>query len=502
MNHLQTYIRENSRLRAAESHLIKENKFLELQMKEMMSIKEKENAKEERDKESKDKDRVISDLIFKDKANSDLLDSQKKEISELFQFKMIIENAEKLEGGYKIISVKDFNSGKEKETRLMKDFKIYQETIKKKDEKIIDQSNKIREISLQLENQENQLTTKENELLKLSQQISSFNKYSKETQAEVAGLKKEVMSLTNTIKEKETLTSSLSRDLRIFKEKHETIRKDLEAKAKDAEMKDRLSDNLGCEINNLKDELHKKIHIMNGLKSKTSLLTDTEIQLKQEKENRERLLKELKEENDKCIKLEKKLREEVERSTEALKEIQLHATQIELKSSEIGSLKLNASKLSNDLASLRLEIGNLREGLSFEKKKNKETEASMKELKEKLEEAEALASRYDIKSFEKNVEEMNKRRDSIIKACDKVLNTIESMKIMIICRKCGKLPIEGKTLYPCGHCYCSSCFDGASHSKCDECQKEVDNCIRNVLIDDIKNRYVYIQDAIVGIINM
>ena len=138
MNHLQTYIRENSRLRAAESHLIKENKFLELQMKEMMSIKEKENAKEERDKESKDKDRVISDLIFKDKANSDLLDSQKKEISELFQFKMIIENAEKLEGGYKIISVKDSNSGKEKETRLMKDFKIYQETIKKKDVTILE----------------------------------------------------------------------------------------------------------------------------------------------------------------------------------------------------------------------------------------------------------------------------------------------------------------------------------------------------------------------------
>ena len=390
------------------------------------------------------------------------------------KFERIKEN----EGECTIMGKKEMDQAKERQAMLYKENKLQEETIKKKNSKIL-------ELSGSLEALQAELTKSTKDLVSRSTEIDKLLVKLKESDSDK-------LKYQNQITEQHTEIKSL-------KSKIEKIQEDSKRKVREVEEKNKRTEGLGSEIQSLKDQLDQKIKMMNSVATKNQNLGDSEARLKDEIRKSESLMRINQEINGKLSQSEISIagiREELR-----LKEIELDM--LKRNSTEKSSIsELQLSQMKEELASLRKEVMVIQEERDRLKESEKLASISMMEYASKLkgalmrlEEAEKTLAKYDVPKLEKSLQEMREKGDALGKAAERIKTAMNTLKIAVICRKCDSFPKEGKTLFPCGHCFCAAC-ESPSASSCSDCKKAVETRVANPLINEVKMSYSYMNDLI------
>lgn len=472
---IDKYIAENGGLKSTIAGLEKETNSIRGQLKEHNSANiKKESLIKDIEKDFQHQKTRISELEAEIK-------SKNLEIIEMARFSELgkkFERIKETEGDCTMMGKREMDQMKERLNHLFKENKVQEETIKKKNAKIV-------EVSEALDNLQTDLAKLNKDLSSRNTEIDKLLQKNREIELEKGKLNSTITNLTSEIKG--------------LKDKIEKIQEDSKRKLKELEQKSKKSDGLGTEIQSLKEQLDQKIKMMNSLSNKNANLGDSEARLKEEIKKSESLVKMNQDINSKLSQSEESIsgmREELR-----LKEIEIDflkrnsSQQSSIAEIQLSQLRDEVQKLKSDLHTAIDERDKLQESSKSASITLMETSSKLKGALLRLEEAEKTLSKYDIPALEKKMQDLQMKGEAIGKAAERIKTAMNTLKIAVICRKCNNFPTDGKTYFPCGHCYCSAC-DQPSSNTCSDCKKAVESKISNPLINDVKMNYGYMNDLV------
>lgn len=388
------------------------------------------------------------------------------------------EKIKETEGDCTIIGKKEMDQLKERQSMLFKDNKLLEETIKKKNAKIV-------ELSESQEALQGELAKLNKDLKSRTTEIEKMIIKSKEFEAEKS-------KLNNTIADQKA-------EIRELKGKLDKNQDDNKRKLKEIEEKSKKNDGLGSDIQNLKEQLDKKIKQMNSLSNKNASLSESEARLREEIKKAENLAKANQEINGMLSQSElhlAELRKELRLKEEQLDQLRnINSEKSTITDVIIKQLRDENKNLKNELDAVKSVRDNLQEASKTTKLSLMETSTKLKGALQRLEEAEKVLGKYDIPALEKKILDLEDKGLAMGKAAEKIRLTMEMIRISVLCKKCDNFPKDGKTYFPCGHSYCSGC-DNPSATSCSDCKKNIETRVLNPLINDVKMNYEHMHGVI------
>ena len=472
---IDKYITENGDLKKTISGLEKEMKAATKAVSENISSNTQKEDLLKSIEEDFEKQKVkINQLENELKSkNIEIVDMAKlSEIGKLF--KKIKEE----EGDCRLMGKRSMDQNKEILSKLHKENKILDDTIKKKNAKIVEMFQEIDKLVADINSRDVSSDNLNQERNKLQQSLKK--------------IEDEKSKLHESLIKKEAET-------RHWKEKFEKLQQEVKSKSNqlnDTQMK---TQGLDGEIKNLKDQLDQKIQKMNSLSNKSSLLSETEKKLREEQLRIESLARQISEISGKLTQseieindLKKKIKSKNEELEKALQD-----------SSRRGSMQdfeLNESRKT--ITSQEKLIEKLKSDLKYSQDQEKnnqnlliETSSKLKGALMRLDAAEKTMAKYDLDHIDDKLKDLKAKGEAMGQAADRIKMAMNALKITVACKKCGKFPKDGKTLFPCAHSYCNGCFSDTV-DQCLDCKAKVNIQVKNPLIEEIKMKYGYMNELV------
>lgn len=382
------------------------------------------------------------------------------------------------EGDCRLMGKVAMDQARDMQSKLHKDNKMLDDTVKKKNAKL-----------LELFQEVDRLTAEIN-----SRDVSSGN-----IAQERAKLQE---SLKNSETEKNRLLERLSKkesEVKYWKDKAEKLQQEAKAKADQLSSTQKKTQGLDGEIRTLKDQLDQKIHSMNNLNEKNSQLSEAEKRLREEQQRLATLERQNSDISGKLSQSEteiKELRIKIKQKEEELeKAMQENSRRGSMQDSELSDAKKTIAVQEKEIRDLSSKIDQLKDQERASQSLLMETSTKLKGALMRLDAAEKAMAKYDIENLDEKLKDLKTKGEAIGQAAGRIKTAMNALKISVLCRKCNKFPTNGKTLFPCGHCYCEGCFSDSA-TQCIECKQKADIQIKNPLIEELERKYTYMNDLV------